>query len=177
LVARGSATSRWLWLSGPDAPDHHAVEKVIANADEVRAAVGRPGYGLEGFRSSHQDALAAQSLVVRLGSDRRFTAFADVELIDALTRDRESARRFVTRTLGPLVEADDVLRETLLTYVQCGFNTTRAAANLYAHRNTVERRVSRANELALVKVEENPAHVAAALLVLDLAPDIATPPE
>ncbi|WAX77117.1 helix-turn-helix domain-containing protein [Streptomyces sp. KMM 9044] len=74
-----------------------------------------------------------------------------------------------------MVEADTALRQALLTYVQCGFNTTRAAANLYAHRNTVERRVSRANELSAVKVEGNPPHVAAALLVLDIAPDIVAP--
>ncbi|MFJ9831131.1 PucR family transcriptional regulator [Streptomyces sp. NPDC101169] len=172
LVARASATSRWLWLSGPDIPDLHHVEKVLATADEVRAAVGRPGHGLEGFRSSHQDALAAQALVTRLGSGRRFTAYADVELIDAVTKDRAGARRFVVNTLGPLAEADAALRQALLTYVQCGFNTTRAAANLYAHRNTVERRVSRANELSAVKVEDNPTHVAAALLVLDIAPGI-----
>ncbi|MFG2263730.1 PucR family transcriptional regulator [Streptomyces sp. NPDC048720] len=172
LVARASATSRWLWLSGPDIPDLHHVEKVLATADEVRAAVGRPGHGLEGFRSSHQDALAAQALVTRLGSGRRFTAYADVELIDAVTKDRAGARRFVVDTLGPLAEADAALRQALLTYVQCGFNTTRAAANLYAHRNTVERRVSRANELSAVKVEDNPTHVAAALLVLDIAPGI-----
>ncbi|MFD7124263.1 MULTISPECIES: helix-turn-helix domain-containing protein [Streptomyces] len=48
----------------------------------------------------------------------------------------------------------------------------RAAANLYAHRNTVEQRVSRANELSAVKVEDNPTHVATALLLLDLAPEI-----
>ncbi|MER7952104.1 helix-turn-helix domain-containing protein [Streptomyces sp. NPDC096079] len=173
LVARASATSRWIWLSGEDVPDLHHVEKDLATTDEVRAAVGRPGRGLEGFRSSHQDALAAQALVIRLGSDRRFTAYADVELIDALTKDGVGARRFVINTLGPLVEADTALRQALLTYVQCGFNTTRAAANLYAHRNTVERRVSRANELSAVKVEDNPTHVAAALLLLDLAPDIA----
>ena len=172
LVARASATSRWIWLSGAAVPDLHLVEKVTAMGDLVRAAVGRPGRGLEGFRSSHQDALAAQALVIRLGSDRRFTAYADVELIDALTKDRASARRFVINTLGPLAAADTVLRQTLLTYVQCGFNTTRAAANLYAHRNTVERRVSRANELSAVKVENNPTHVAAALLVIDIAPDI-----
>jgi DNA-binding PucR family transcriptional regulator len=173
LVARASATSRWVWASGADVPDLHQLEKVVASADEVHAAVGRPGYGLEGFRSSHQDALAAQSLVIRLSSDQRFTAYADVELIDTLTKDRASARRFVTKTLGPLAEADEVLRQTLLTYVQSGFNTTRAAATLYAHRNTVERRVTRANDLSIVKVEDNPTHVAAALLVLDLAPDIA----
>ncbi|MEV8047448.1 helix-turn-helix domain-containing protein [Streptomyces griseoluteus] len=172
LVARASGTSRWLWLSGEAVPDFQQVEKALATADKVRAAVGRPGRGLEGFRSSHQDALAAQALVIRLGSDRRFTAYADVELIDALTKERAGARRFVINTLGPLAEADTALRQALLTYVQCGFNTTRAAANLYAHRNTVERRVSRANELSAVKVEDNPAHVAAALLVLDIAPDI-----
>jgi DNA-binding PucR family transcriptional regulator len=174
LVARASTTSRWIWLSGAAAPDLHHVEKLVLKAAEVQAAVGRPGQGLEGFRSSHQDALAAQAMVIRLGSARRFTAYADVELIDTLTKDPASARRFVTKTLGPLAEADEALRQTLLTYVQCGFNTTRAAANLYAHRNTVERRVSRADELSLVKVEDNPTHVAAALLVLEVAPDIAT---
>ncbi|MGW7534066.1 PucR family transcriptional regulator [Amycolatopsis sp. NPDC054798] len=174
LVARSSATSRWIWLSGADTPDLHQAEKVVATDAEVRVAVGRPGRGLDGFRSSHQDALSAQALIVRLGSDRRFTAYADVELIDALTKDRASARRFVVHTLGPLAEADPALRQALLTYVQCGFNTTRAAANLYAHRNTVERRVSRANELSLVKVENNPTHVAAALLVLDIAPEVMT---
>ncbi|WP_264077799.1 PucR family transcriptional regulator [Mycolicibacterium houstonense] len=172
LVARASATSRWIWLSGAATPNVQHVEKVVAKAEDVRTAVGRPGHGLEGFRSSHQDALAAQALVIRLGSDRRFTAYADVELIDSLTKDRASAQRFVAKTLGPLAEADEALRQALLTYVQCGFNTTRAAANLYAHRNTVERRVSRANELSVVKVEDNPTHVAAALLVLDIAPDI-----
>ncbi|QWF84803.1 helix-turn-helix domain-containing protein [Amycolatopsis sp. CA-230715] len=171
LVARSSTTSRWIWLSGADAPDLHPVEKIVA-ANEVRVSAGRPGRGLDGFRASHQDALSAQALIVRLGSERRFTAYAEVELIDALTKDRAGARRFVINTLGPLAEADPALRQALLTYVQCGFNTTRAAANLYAHRNTVERRVSRANELSVVKVENNPTHVAAALLVLDIAPEV-----
>lgn len=174
LIARASAASRWIWLSGTATPDVRHVEKIVAKAADIRAAVGRPGKGLDGFRSSHQDALAAQALIVRLGSDRRFTAYADVELIDSITTDPASARRFVTKTLGALAEADEALRLALLTYVQCGFNTTRAAANLYAHRNTVERRVSRANELSVVKVEDNPTHVAAALLVLDIAPNIAT---
>ena len=176
LVARASTTSRWLWVSGPEEADPNTLEKVLAQVERVQATVGRAGRGLEGFRSSHQDALAAQAMVVRLGSQRRFTAYADVELIDALTKDRASAQRFVANTLGPLAVADEALRQTLLTYVQCGFNTTRAAANLYAHRNTVERRVSRANELSVVKVEDNPTHVAAALLVLEVAPDMAADP-
>jgi len=174
LVARATSASRWIWLSGQDVPDLHHVEKAVTNARGVRAAVGRPGHGLEAFRSSHEDALAAHVMLTRLESDRRFTVYSDVELIDSLTKDRVGARRFVTKTLGPLATADASLRQALLTYVQCGFNTTRAAARLYLHRNTVERRVSRANELSTIKVEDNPTHVAAALLVLDLTPDIVT---
>lgn len=173
LVARASTTSRWVWLSGAGAADLNPVEKILSRSGNVQSAAGRSGQGLDGFRSSHHDALAAQAMILRLGSDRPFTAYADVALIDTLTRDRATAQRFVIDTLGPLAQADEALRETLLTYVQCGFNTTRAAASLYAHRNTVERRVSRANELSLVKVEDNPTHVAAALLVLEIAPDLA----
>jgi DNA-binding PucR family transcriptional regulator len=175
LVARASTTSRWIWLSEPTA-DQYAVDKALARCEGVQSAAGRPGHGLEGFRRSHEEALAAQAMVMRLGSNRRCTAYRDVELIDTLTKDRGSARRFVLNTLGPLADADESLRKTLLTYVQCGFNTTRAAASLYAHRNTVERRVSRANEISNVKVEDNPTHVAAALMVLEIAPDLAAGP-
>ncbi|BCW06181.1 helix-turn-helix domain-containing protein [Arthrobacter sp. NtRootA1] len=173
LVARASVGARWIWLSGPEQPDLHHLEKTLVKETQIRVAVGRPGHGLEGFRSSHQDALAAQAMLTRLGSDRQFTVYADVELVDSLTKDRPGAQRFVVRTLGPLAEADATLQQALLTYVQCGFNTTRAASRLYLHRNTVERRVSRANELSVVKVEDNPAYVAAALLVLEMIPGIA----
>lgn len=172
LVARGSSTSRWIWLSGNAIPDRHAIERTVRSWAGGHATMGRPGSGLDGFSASHQDALAAQAMIVRLGSRQQFTSYADVELIDALTKDRASARRFVRKTLGPLVDGDEVLREALLAYVQSGFSTTQTAANLYAHRNTVERRVSRANELSAVKVEDNPTYVAAALMVLALAPDI-----
>ncbi|MFV0459064.1 MAG: PucR family transcriptional regulator [Actinomycetales bacterium] len=175
LVARGSTTSRWLWLSGAGIPDVHQLERAAAGFGSVSIALGRTGSGLEGFSGSHQDALSAQSVIVRLGSDRRFTPYDAVELVDALTKDRASARRFVVKTLGPLVDAEEVLREALLAYVQSGFNTTQTAAALYAHRNTVERRVSRANELSAVKIEENPTHVAAALMVLGLAPQVVAP--
>lgn len=171
LVARASNASRWIWISGTQTPKLELVESVFANTAQVQASVGRPGQGLEGFRSSHQEALAAQGMLVRLGSDRRFTDYASVELVDSLTKDRASAQRFVTSTLGQLAGADTEWRQALLTYIQCGFTATRAAERLYLHRNTVERRVSRANEISATKVEDNPAHLAAALLVLDLIPE------
>lgn len=172
LVARASAASRWIWLSGVESPDSAPIRKIVSVTDGIRATTGAAGHGLIGFTTSHQDALAAQALVGRLGSEQRYTDYADVELIDTLTKDRASAQRFVRKTLGDLAEADSELRQTLLTYIQCGFNTTRAAATLYAHRNTVDRRASRANGLSVVKVEDNPTHVGAALLLLEFVPDL-----
>jgi hypothetical protein len=119
LVAAASVTSRWIWLSGNTAPSPDEVERMVAESDVVRACIGKPGQGLDGFRESHKGALAAQALVMRLGADRSFTAYADVELIDPLTRDRDCARRFIVSTLGRLAHASEELRHTLLTYVQC----------------------------------------------------------
>ncbi|GHB68626.1 hypothetical protein GCM10010347_43560 [Streptomyces cirratus] len=107
LVARACARSRWIWLSGASVPDLHGVEKALATTDEVRAAVGRPGRGLEGFRSSHQDALAAQALVIRLGSNRRLTVYADVEEVTEFDE-------FVPQDDGSQVVGDDPLGDLRL---------------------------------------------------------------
>lgn len=133
-----------LWVDDPDQADE--LDAVIA---QVRARVE-----------------TRTVLVVAASATARWV------LVDALTQDRQTARRFVTRTLGQLAEADTELRQTLLTCLQCGFNTTRAAAQLYAHRNTVERRVSRASGLSAVSIEDNPMQVAAALSLLELAPTV-----
>ncbi|MEJ6555084.1 helix-turn-helix domain-containing protein [Microbacterium esteraromaticum] len=176
LAVSASQTSRWLWFSESRAPDTARIEELLQGRSErVRAAVGRPGRGLGGFRESLVDAQRAQGFAIRLGTRRALTFSADVELIDPLTQDIDSARRFVLVTLGELAWADEDLRRTVLVYVQSGLSSTRAANRLYTHRNTVERRVSRANALSGVSVEENPTQVAAALFVLQEVPDLLRP--
>ncbi|KUN96144.1 PucR family transcriptional regulator [Streptomyces caeruleatus] len=165
LVAAASVAARWIWV--PSGSEDELLG-CLGGVDGVQATIGRTAYGIEGFRTSHGEALAAQAVLIRLGSPRRVTRFADVELVDVLTRDREVADTFVTRTLGELAQADRTLRRTVLTYIQCGFNTTRGASRLYAHRNTVERRIARADALSATKLDDNPAQLAAALLILDL---------
>ncbi|MDC0772464.1 hypothetical protein [Streptomyces sp. HD] len=73
---------------------------------------------------------------------QRAARLADVELVDVLTRDREVAEPFVSRTLGDQALADRTLRQTLLTHVHGSFSSIRTAARLYARRNTVERRIT-----------------------------------
>lgn len=74
-------------VRGRDPEPPRCPKLVTDTDDDVRVAAERPGHGLEGFRSSHQDARAVQAMVVRLGSTRRYTAQADVELIDSLTKE------------------------------------------------------------------------------------------
>lgn len=172
LVVRPSPTLRWLWLPtrpGSEAPGEDDVRRVLRAHPGVRAALGRPAEGVEGFRSSHAEAIATQAVLLRSESPRRVGSHAEWDLVDALTRDRRAATAFVRRTLGDLAEADEVLREALLTYVQTGFSTTRTAERIFAHRNTAERRVARASALCATSVDDRPAEVAAALLVRHLA--------
>ncbi|MEV7621170.1 helix-turn-helix domain-containing protein [Microbacterium sp. NPDC089321] len=176
LAVPASRTARWLWLSGGSAPDAARVEDLLRrHTGRIRAAVGRPGKGIDGFRESLGDALRAQAFAIRLGTRRALTFSADVELIDPLTQDIDSARRFVHSTLGELARAEAELRRTLLVYVESGLSSTRAAGRLYTHRNTVERRVSRAKALSGVSVDGNPTQVAVALAVLEQVPDLLGP--
>lgn len=94
--------------------------------------------------------------------------FEDVALISVITADMTQADRFVNDTLGDLATADTTLRDTALTYVRERFNASAAAEKLYTHRNTVERRLARADQLLPVPLAENAASVVAALMLVQL---------
>jgi DNA-binding PucR family transcriptional regulator len=77
--------------------------------------------------------------------------YADVAVLDLLTRDVDAARRVARETLGPLAGDDDGARRllaTLRTYLQEGESFARTARRLGLHENTVSYRVRRAVELA-----------------------------
>jgi DNA-binding PucR family transcriptional regulator len=66
---------------------------------------------------------------------------------DLVAHDEDTAREFVTRTLGELATADRVLREALRTYIREEFSPTCAAKVLFTHRNTVLNRLGRAKDM------------------------------
>ncbi|RDH09685.1 PucR family transcriptional regulator, partial [Tsukamurella pulmonis] len=135
-------------------------------------AIGRPGEDLDGFRRSHLDAGTAQRVMTRLRTRRRVARYDDVVLISLVTSDTGKADEFVRDTLGDLLTADQETRETVAAYVEEQFNTSRTAERLYTHRNTVIRRLTRADELLPRPLADNPTGVAVALDVLRwLGPD------
>jgi DNA-binding PucR family transcriptional regulator len=77
----------------------------------------------------------------------RFTTYADVQVVSLASVDEPRAAAFITTTLGDFLAAESELRETVRVYLQQDSNAARAAALLHTHRNTILKRVGRADAL------------------------------
>lgn len=166
-IVAGAATV-WMWIPVNSTPSQTELDRILAAVPHVRIALGRPAADVHGFRRTHLDAAAAQGLLTRLRSGRRAVRFEDVQLISLLTHDIAEARQFVADTLGGLATAERVLRETARVFIAEQFNTSKAAERLFAHRNTVDRRLVRVDELLPRPLAQNPAAVDAALALVEL---------
>lgn len=105
-------------------------------------------------------------MVARLDSPQRVVFFDEVQLVALITSDEDSAEQFVTQILGDLAHAPQQVRETALAFIEENGSVSRVAGRQYAHRNTVVRRVARAEALLPRPLAENRVQVAAALQVL-----------
>ncbi|WP_316574239.1 PucR family transcriptional regulator [Nocardia canadensis] len=166
LTIVAGAAALWLWLPVDAAPELDPVHAGLADAPDVRVAIGRPGLGIPGFRRSHLDALETQRMLTRLTSHRRVARHEDVQLVTVLTADPLRADEFVADTLGALVTAEPDVIEAVTTYLEQQCSTTRTADRLYTHRSTVVRRLSRADELLPRPLASNTIAIGAALEVL-----------
>ncbi len=166
LSVIASAATRWVWIPGKVAPDLGHLEQVMDRTPGVRMAIGSTARGIEGFRRSHLDAVTTQTMLVRLNSTQRVAGFKEVELVCLISQDPDRADAFVKQTLGSLATATPDLRAAVLTFVNEQCNASRAAMRLYTHRNTLLRRISRADRLLPRPLNENSVQVAVALDVV-----------
>ncbi|MDY6998782.1 MAG: PucR family transcriptional regulator [Actinomycetota bacterium] len=165
LSILASTATRWVWIAATDWEDE-PLRAAVAPHPDIRVALGAPAAGMDGFRRSHLDALTAQRMLSRLRSARQIARFSDVELVALVSADAERTDQFLRRTLGGLLGADAELQHTTLTYVNEQCNASRTAEVLFTHRNTVLRRIARAQELLPSPLERSSVHVAVALEVL-----------
>ncbi|MFB6832902.1 helix-turn-helix domain-containing protein [Streptomyces hydrogenans] len=168
LTLNASTTALWVWVPADTVPPAETAVAALAGHPGTHVAFGRCGRDVDGFRRSHLDASAAQRLLARMGSARPVVRYEDVALVSVLTADMAQADQFVTDTLGDLATADPVLRQTVLTYVRERFNGSAAAERMFTHRNTIERRLARADQLLPVPLADNAASVVAALMLVEL---------
>ncbi|HEX4304589.1 MAG TPA: helix-turn-helix domain-containing protein [Solirubrobacterales bacterium] len=165
IVPRGPRTA-WLWLGGDRRLDPERIERLLDRGPLVgfSLARGEPGRGLDGWRLSHQEALAAHQVMVR--KPQRLVRGADVVLVAAMLRDEDLGRSLLRTYLAPLDGpggAGAVLRETLRAYFVSGHNAATAAAVLKVDRHTVKRRLHKIEELLGRRVDESQAALEVAL--------------
>jgi DNA-binding PucR family transcriptional regulator len=166
LTVVAGAAALWVWLPVGTAPDADALAAQLTDAPDVRVAVGRPGTDVDGFRRSHLDAATTQRMLARLTSPQQVARYQDVQLVALLTTELTVVDEFLADTLGQLLHADADVQDAVSTYVRELGNASRTAERLYTHRNTVLRRLARADELLPRPLAENVLGVAAALEVL-----------
>lgn len=159
------------WIRHPPGSADDIIEQVATNAREIsgtcRIAVGEELSGLQGFRETHAQALAARRVAELPGRrNRPVTRYRDVAATSLMAVRPLEASAWVRTTLGRLADPGSEmakLRETLQVYLEVGENASDAADRLYLHRNTVKTRVSRAIELLNLPFAENRLGVALAL--------------
>ena len=116
----------------------------------VRLAIGDPGSGVDGFRTTHRQASPPRRRPRADESTRAaVTTYAEAGLVSLLRTDVADLAAWVQGVLGGLATDDDAherLRETARALLAHQGSHTAAAAELSVHRNTVLYRVRRAEE-------------------------------
>lgn len=166
VTVAATAATRWVWVA--DATDLRAdtISQALKCAPGARIAIGPTAHGIEGFRRSHLDALVTQRMVTRLQSGQRVAFFNDIQLVDLITQNTDSADRFIKNTLGDFESASPELRATLLAYIDQQCNVSRTAKLLFSHRNTLLRRLESAERMLPRPLSQNYIRVAVALEAL-----------
>src|SRR5581483_3930276 len=157
----GQALAGWLSGDAADVSDADLCTSPLrgGGAFEVHAAVGTAGEGIEGFRTSHRQALRARRVAQR-GSV--VTSYRDVALAALASADPDHAREFVNAELGALGAADVATRriaDTVGVYLQEGRSRARTSRRLGLHTNTIAYRLQRGAELLGHPLDERAAEV------------------
>ncbi|MFF0816719.1 PucR family transcriptional regulator [Rhodococcus sp. NPDC003318] len=144
LIVADSGDTVWGWVRSTGIPDENTTGSGLSRSELARSgvvvAVGTPMPGIAGFRHTHQQAIAAQS-VARLSTIRgAVVEFRDVEIEYLCSRDAPAMNDFVGRELGRLV-AEPKLLDTLHGYLATGCSVEGASRRLRVHRNTIRYRL------------------------------------
>ncbi len=163
-----SSACVWLPLGPRITFDRDRLAATLAETPDIFAAVGEPASGLPGFRRTHQQALSAAGIAHATMEPReQLTPYIEIAPIAALSHDLDSARAWVSETLGSLAIDDERrsdLRETARVFFATGGNYTATAERLHLHRNTAQYRVRRAEEMRGRPFSEERLDVELALL-------------
>ncbi len=175
LFIAADRVTGWAWIPLPEDAAPHAVSRlsefVKARPDAPLIAAGEPLPGVDGFRRSHQQALATRAVVLASESHMpAVTVYSDPGLVLAaqFCADLVQTRTWVGDVLGPLASAtdsDERMRETLREFLHSGSSFKATADELHLHVNSVKYRIQRALERRGEPIADNRLDVEVALLL------------
>lgn len=143
-----------------------------------RAVISNVCSGAALYPQIHHDLIGAIALMERFEWRRKVAALPEFSLIKLFTDDglraRAEALRFAQRLLGPLLnggDGQDVLIETLCSFVETGGRIRATARHLGVHENTIRYRLARVRDLTGADHErlDDLVQLRLALVVLDLS--------
>jgi len=139
----------------------------------VHIAAGLPGEGVEGFRTSHRQAVETAGIVRAAGPGaggrRSPYDYADFELAVLLRSRPGLSAGFVRRTLGPLADDDmSELRSTVKCYLDQERSMSAVADLLHVAKSTVAYRIRKAERLLGHPLQEDRLRLHSALLLFDV---------
>lgn len=161
----------WVWVSAEFSVNEKILETVLKQNTGIRISFGSSGNssgsnGIDGFRRAYLDAQAAQRVLGRLESNIQLVSYERVRLMAFLSKDAKSIQHYSEHVLGELAQAPATVRQSLHAFLECGCNATEAAKKLHTHRNTLLRRLTKAEEMLPRPLAENRIQVAVALEAL-----------
>jgi DNA-binding PucR family transcriptional regulator len=144
-------SSAWAWLPLGIRDRFDSAAASTAGVDgDIHFAFGDAEKGTPGFRVTHQQAVAAQAVLLAAGSHApRAVAFGEVAPVAMMLGSADLLRAWVLSTLAGLAADDEHharLRDTLLVFLQAGGSYKTTAEQLMLHKNTVQYRIRKAQE-------------------------------
>lgn len=172
LFVPRDAIASWAWLPLGSHGDvsWKQVSHIVEHSDSsVRLCAGCVGYGIEGFRSTHRQALRTQELAAVANPIPQFTDFATVAPLALMAKNIGDMRTWVWGVLGPLAVDDENsarLRETARIFLDTGCSYTATASAQILHKNTVQYRIRKAEEIMGHPVQKGRTDLEVALLAV-----------
>ncbi len=168
LCVPSGARGLWVWMvTGND--EESTIDSTLVPPG-VRVALGRPGQGIDGFRRTHREALAAQEIATSAHRSLPVTSYRDVELVSMLASRPHAMSTLVERELPGLLGDDELsarLRSTLRAVLSHPGNFEAAARQLSVHKNTVRYRVQQIEERLGQRIARRALHLELALDCFD----------
>lgn len=134
--------------------------KELAVGVNVLVGIGRVCSNVLDINNSYQEARRSIMIARKLNKNDdvvRYDSLGAYKLLFAV-KDGDALQEYSTQLLGPILQYDreknDILLQTLRSYLSCNCNNQKAADSLFIHLNTLKYRLQKIQELCGVELND-----------------------